>query len=251
MTTVQVVGAVSREAVEWYAIDWQAVHRNVRRLQAPIVKAVKEGRWGKVRALQHLLTHSFSGKVLAVRRVTENQGKKTPGVDREIWDTPERKIQAVQKLKRRGYQPRPLRRVYIPKSDGVTMRPLGIPTMKDRAQQALYLLALDPVVETAADYNSYGFRQQRSCADALAQCFTILHKPNPQWILEGDIKSCFDRISHDWLLAHVPTDRAILQKWQKAGYMDKHILHETTDGTPQGGTPQRSQTARWTDWSGS
>jgi RNA-directed DNA polymerase len=200
-----------------------------------IVKAVKEGRWGKVRALQRLLTHSFSGKVFAVRRVTENQGKKTPGVDREIWDTPEKKIQAIRELKRRGYQPQPLRRVYIPKSDGVTMRPLGIPTMKDRAQQALYLLALDPVVETTADNNSYGFRQQRSCADAMEQCFKTLSRPNPQWILEGDIKSCFDRISHDWLLAHVSMDRAILQKWLKAGYMDKHVFHETTDGTPQGG----------------
>ena len=129
MTTARAVGAVSSEAAEWYAIDWQASHRNVRRLQARIVKAVKEGRWGKVRVLQRLLTHSFSGKVLAVRRVTENQGKKTPGVDREIWDTPEMKMQAVQKLKRRGYQPQPLRRVYIPKSDGVTMRPLGIPTV--------------------------------------------------------------------------------------------------------------------------
>ena len=235
MTTAQAVGAVSSEAAEWYAIDWQAVDRNVRRLQARIVKAVKEGRWGKVRALQRLLTHSFSGKVLAVRRVTENQGKKTPGVDRVIWDTPEKKMQAAQKLKPRGYQPQPLRRVYIPKRDGVTMRPLGIPTMQDRAQQALYLLALDPVVETNADRNSYGFRQQRSCADAMAQCFTILSKRNPQWILEGDIKSCFDRISHDWLLAHVPMDRVILRKWLKSGYMDKHVLHETTDGTPQGG----------------
>ena len=235
MTTVQAVGAVSSVAAEWYAIDWQAIHRNVRRLQARIVKAVKQGRWGKVQALQRLLTHSFSGKALAVRRVTENQGKKTPGVDRETWDTPEMKTVAVQNLKHRGYQPQPLRRVYIPKSDGVTMRPLGIPTMKDRAQQALHLLALDPVVETIADHNSYGFRQQRSCADALAQCFTILCRPNPQWILEGDIKSCFDRISHDWLLAHVPMDRAILQKWLKAGYMDKHVFHETTDGTPQGG----------------
>ena len=236
MTTVQAVGAVSSEAAEWYAIDWQVIHRNVRRLQVRIVKAVKEGRWGKVRALQRLLTHSFSGKVFAVRRVTENQGKKTPGVDREIWDTPEKKAQAVRELKRGGYQPQPLRRVYIPKSDGVTMRPLGIPTMKDRAQQALHLLALDPVVETMADNNSYGFRQQRSCADAMEQCFNTLSKSqHPQWLLEGDIKSCFDRISHDWLLIHVPMDRVILQKWLKAGYMDKHVLHETPDGTPQGG----------------
>jgi RNA-directed DNA polymerase len=235
MTTAQAVGAVSREAAEWYAIDWQAIHRNVRRLQVRIVQATKASRWGKVRALQHLLTHSYSGKVLAVRRVTENNGKKTPGVDQEIWDTPEKKTQAVHELKRRGYQPQPLRRVYIPKSDGKTTRPLGIPTMKDRAQQALHLLALDPVVETTSDHNSYGFRQQRSCADAIEQCFKTLSKPNPQWILEGDIKSCFDRISHDWLLAHVSMDRAILQKWLKSGYMEKHVLHETTDGTPQGG----------------
>jgi RNA-directed DNA polymerase len=235
MTTAKAAGAVSSEAAEWYAINWQAIHRNVRRLQVRIAQATKAGRWGKVRALQHLLTHSYSGKVLAVRRVTENNGKKTPGVDQEIWDTPEAKTQAVHALKQRGYQPQPLRRVYIPKSDGKTMRPLGIPTMKDRAQQALHLLALDPVVETTADNNSYGFRQQRSCADAIGQCFTTLSRPNPQWILEGDIKSCFDRISHDWLLAHVPMDRAILRKWLNAGYMEKHVLHETTDGTPQGG----------------
>jgi RNA-directed DNA polymerase len=235
MTTAQAVGAVSRDAAEWYGLDWQAINRNVRRLQVRIVQATKASRWGKVQALQRLLTHSYSGKVLAVRRVTENNGKKTPGVDNEIWDTPEKKTQAVHALKRRGYQPQPLRRVYIPKSDGRTMRPLGIPTMKDRAQQALHLLALDPVVETTADNNSYGFRQQRSCADAIEQCFKILSRPNPQWILEGDIKSCFDRISHDWLLAHVPMDRAILQKWLKSGYMEKHVLHETTDGTPQGG----------------
>jgi RNA-directed DNA polymerase len=235
MTTAQAAGAVSSEATEWYAIDWQTIHRHVRRLQVRIAQATKQGRWGKVRALQRLLTHSYSGKVLAVRRVTENEGKKTPGVDQEIWDTPEKKTQAVHELKRRGYQPQPLRRVYIPKSDGKTMRPLGIPTMKDRAMQALHLLALDPVVETTADKNSYGFRQQRSCADAIQQCFNALRVATTQWILEGDIKSCFDKISHDWLLAHVPTDRAILQKWLKAGYMEKHVLHETTEGTPQGG----------------
>jgi RNA-directed DNA polymerase len=235
MTTAQAVGAVSSEAKEWYAIDWQTIHHNVRRLQVRIAQATKEGRWGKVRALQRLLTHSYSGKVLAVRRVTENDGKKTPGVDREIWDTPEKKTRAVHELKRRGYQPQPLRRVYILKSDGKTLRPLGIPTMTDRAMQALHLLALDPVVETTADKNSYGFRQQRSCADAIQQCFNALTNASTQWILEGDIRSCFDRISHDWLLAHVPMDRAILRKWLKSGYMDKHVFHETTEGTPQGG----------------
>jgi RNA-directed DNA polymerase len=111
MTTAQAVGAVSREAKEWYAIDWRTIHRNVRRLQVRIAQATKEGRWGKVRALQRLLTHSYSGKILAVRRVTENDGKKTPGVDREIWDRPEKKTRAVHELKRRAYQPQPLRRV--------------------------------------------------------------------------------------------------------------------------------------------
>ena len=235
MTTAQAVGAVSSEAAAWYAIDWQTINRSVRRLQVRIVQATKEGRWGKVRALQHLLTHSYGGKVLAVRRVTENAGKKTPGVDGEIWDTPEKKTKAVHTLKRRGYHPQPLRRVYILKSDGKTMRPLGIPTMMDRAQQALHLLALDPVVETKADRNSYGFRQQRSCADALEQCFLALKSASTEWILEGDIKSCFDKISQDWLLDHVPMDRVILKEWLTSGYMDKHVLHETTEGTPQGG----------------
>src|SRR5712675_546117 len=236
MTTAKTVGAVSSEAAEWYAIDWQAIHQNVRRLQVRIVQATKAGKWNKVKSLQRLLTHSYSGKVLAVRRVTENTGKKTPGVDQVIWKTPEDKIRAVQALKSRGYQSQPLRRVYIPKSDGKTMRPLGIPCMIDRAHQALHLLALDPVLETNADRNSYGFRQKRSCADAIGQCFiTLSNAPNTKWILEADIKSCFDQISHDWLLAHVSMDRAILQQWLKSGYMEKHVLHETTDGTPQGG----------------
>src|SRR6266436_5414137 len=126
MTTAQAVGAVSREAAEWYAIDWQAIHRYVRRLQVRIVQATKESRWGKVRALQRLLTHSYSGKVLAVRRVTENNGKKTPGVDQEIWDTTEKKTQAVHALKRRGYQSQSLRRVYIPKSDGENFAAVGV-----------------------------------------------------------------------------------------------------------------------------
>ena len=246
MMTVKTVGAVSSEAAEWYAMDWPAINRNVRRLQVRIVQATKEGRWGKVQALQRLLTHSYSGKVHAVRRVTENTGKKTPGVDGEIWDTPEQKIKAVRELKRRGYQSQPLRRVYIPKSDGKTMRPLGIPTMKDRAQQALYLLALDPVAETKADRNSYGFRQQRSCADAMGQCFQALKSANTQWVLEGDIKSCFDKISQDWLLHHVPMDRTILRKWLASGYMENtSFTKRRTELLRVELSPPRSLTARW------
>jgi len=228
-------GAVSHREVNWHAIDWQKVHGNVRRLQVRIVKATQAGRWGRVRALQHLLTHSFAGKALAVRRVTENQGKRTPGVDGETWETPEKKAQAVQSLRQRDCRPYPLKRVYIPKGNG-KFRPLGIPTMKDRAMQALYLLALDPIAETTGDPNSYGFRTERSTADAIDQCFDLLaRKCSSEWVLEGDIKSCFDGISHDWLLAHVPMEQAILQKWLKAGFIEKHVWHPTEAGTPQGG----------------
>ncbi len=173
MTANTFAGAASHTEVNWRTIDWSAVHRNVRRLQARIVKATQEGRWGKVKVLQRLLTHSFSGKALAVRRVTENQGKKTAGVDKDIWDTPDKKAQAIRTLKQRGYQPQPLRRVYIPKSNG-RMRPLGIPAMSCRAMQALYLLALNPIAETTGDHHSYGFRPERSTADAIEQCFNVL-----------------------------------------------------------------------------
>jgi RNA-directed DNA polymerase len=228
-------GASFHGVTDWQAIDWQKANHNVRRLQARIVKATKEKRWGKVKALQRLLTHSFSGKALAVRRVTENQGKNTPGVDKVTWNTPHKKLNAIYSLRQRGYHPQPLRRIYIPKKNG-KKRPLGIPVMKCRAMQALYLLALDPVSESTADPNSYGFRSGRSTADAIEQCFCMLAKRNsPQWILEGDIKGCFDAISHDWLLAHIPLEKAILRKWLKAGYMEKHILHPTEEGTPQGG----------------
>jgi RNA-directed DNA polymerase len=236
MTAKPKAGAVSHGKVNWQAIDWRKVYRNVRRLQARIVKATREGRWGKVKALQWLLTHSLSGRCLAVRRVTENQGQRTPGVDNIIWDTPKKKAQAVQALKRRGYQAQPLRRVYIPKSNGQKMRGLGIPTMADRAQQALHLLALDPIAETTADPNSYGFRNERSTADAIVQCFIVLSRGHSaEYILEGDIKSCFDEIGHAWLVKHIPMDKTILQKWLKAGFIEKHVRYPTNSGTPQGG----------------
>ena len=230
-----VAGAASHDGLDWHAIDWRRVHQIVRRLQARIVKAMQEGRWGKVRALQHLLTHSFSAKTLAVRRVTENQGKRTPGVDRVTWETPAQKATAIGTLRQRGYRPQPLRRVYIAKSNG-KLRGLGIPTMRDRAMQALYLLSLDPLAETLADPNSYGFRTHRAPADAIEQCFIVLaKKASPQWLLEGDIRACFDEISHEWLLTHIPMDKVILRKWLKAGYMERNVLHPTEAGTPQGG----------------
>jgi RNA-directed DNA polymerase len=220
---------------DWQGINWSKVKRDVKRLQARIVKATQEGRHGKVKALQWLLTHSFSGKALAVKRVTENRGKYTPGVDNQIWKTPKAKTNAVASLKRRGYKPLPLRRKYILKKNG-KKRPLGIPTMKDRAMQALYLLALEPVAETTADGNSYGFRPKRSTADASAQCFTCLAKrDSSQWILEADIAGCFDAISHEWLIDNIPVDTSILRRWLKAGFVFKNELFPTEAGTPQGG----------------
>ncbi len=232
---ITTAGAVFNKTMNWHDIKWHEVHRTVRRLQVRIVKATQEGRRNKVKALQRLLTRSFSGRALAVKRVTENRGKNTPGVDGEIWNTPAKKMKAVHELRQRGYRPQPLRRVYIPKNSG-KMRPLGIPTMKDRAMQALYLLALDPIAETLADPNSYGFRKERCQADAIAQCFNILsRKDRARWILEGDIKSCFDRINHEWLMANIPMEKNILRRWLKAGYMEQQILHPTEEGTPQGG----------------
>ena len=235
MTVEQATGAVSHSEVDWHSLDWEQAHRTVRRLQARIVKVTQEGRWGKVKALQRLLTHSFSAKMVAVKRVTENQGKRTPGVDGELWDTPQKKAKAVQSLRQRGYRPQPLRRKYIDKANG-KKRPLGIPTMKDRAMQALYLLALDPIAETIADPNSYGFRPERSTADAIEQCFNVLaRRDDAPWILEGDIRGCFDHISHEWLETHIPIEKKMLRQWLKAGYMEEDIFYPTDEGTPQGG----------------
>ena len=227
--------ACAPSGLGWQTINWVHAGRQVRKLQARIVKATQEGKRGKVKALQWLLTHSFSGKALAVKRVTENDGKKTPGVDRIIWNTSEAKTNAITSLQKRGYSPLPLRRVLIPKKNGKT-RPLGIPVMKDRAMQALHLLALEPIAETTADRNSYGFRPGRSTADAGAQCFLCLaKKKSAEWVLEADIAGCFDNISHDWMIANIPTDKTVLQKWLKAGFVYQNELFPTEAGTPQGG----------------
>ncbi len=229
-----ILSGASSGNVNWETIDWVRVTAQVCRLQMRIAKATREGRYGKVKALQWLLTHSSAAKLLAVRRVVQNKGGKTPGVDGTIWITSQQRMQAANSLNRRGYKPLPLKRIYIPKSKG-RMRPLSIPVMGCRGMQALHLLALEPVAETLADKNSYGFRPKRSAADAMVQCWYGLSRPNSaQWILEADIESCFDKISHSWLMDNIPMDKVILQKWLQAGYIDQKVYHQTTEGTPQG-----------------
>src|SRR5438874_1739342 len=151
---------------DWKAINWMAIRQQVRRLQVRIAKAIKNGDYRRASALQWLLTHSRAAKLLAVWRVTTNRGAKTPGVDNVVWRTHRQKLQAAENLKRHGYKPKPLRRLYIPKKNG-KLRPLSIPTLHDRAMQALHALALAPVAETWADPFSYGSRQRRCSADAL------------------------------------------------------------------------------------
>ena len=235
MTAAIPLVSASSKVANWDDIDWRSIEQQVKRLQMRIAKATREGRWGKVKSLQWLLTHSFSAKLLAVRRVTRNSGRNTPGVDGIVWKTTAQKYEAARSLQRRGYHPQPLRRIYIPKKNG-KLRPLGIPTMSDRSNQALHLLGLEPVAETLADPNAYGFRPKRSTADAIEQCFKVLClKRSAQWIFEGDIKACFDRISHPWLQDHIPMDKIILKKWLAAGYMEEGIVYPTEAGTPQGG----------------
>ncbi len=227
--------SASSDGAQWQSIDWKSVEAHVLKLQMRIAKATREKKYGKVNSLQWLLTHSRSAKLLAVRRVSQNKGSKTPGIDGVIWNTDARRMKAVNQLSRKTYKAKPLKRIYIPKKNG-KLRPLGIPCMVDRAQQALHLLALEPVSETLADPNSYGFRSNRSTADAVSQCFKCLAlKKSAKWILEGDIKACFDKIGHQWLLDNIAVDKRMLKQWLRSGFMDKGLFYDTDEGTPQGG----------------
>lgn len=219
----------------WKALKWTSIEKRVRSLQLRIAKSIREGKLGKAKALQWLLTHSLAAKALAVRKVTQNKGAKTPGVDNVRWKSNSQKLEAVNSLLCKGYKALPLRRLYIKKKNG-KLRPLGIPTLLDRAMQALYLFALEPIAETTADCGSYGFRKYRSCHDALERCYIHLsRKDSATWILEGDIKGCFDNISHQWLLQNIPIEKRILQQWLKAGFLENKRLFPTNMGTPQGG----------------
>ena len=221
---------------QWKSMNWNKAEIYVNRLQVRIAKATQDKKWNTVKRLQYLLTHSYYAQALAVRKVPTNNGKNTSGIDKELWSTPASKMRGVLSLTDKNYKAKPLRRIFIEKKGKKAKRPLGIPCMYDRAMQALYALALDPVSEVTADTKSFGFRKGRCCQDACEYIFTALSRGySPQWVLEGDIKGCFDHISHEWLIENIPMDKSVLKQFLKAGFVFEHELFPTDDGTPQGG----------------
>lgn len=223
-------------ADKWDSINWKAVYKRINKLQTRITRATQRGNRNLAKKLQYLLTSSLDAKLLSVKKVTSNKGKRTSGIDKQLWSTSSTKYKAALRLKTKGYKASPLKRVYIEKKGKKKKRPLGIPTMYDRAVQALYALALDPIAETTADKTSFGFRKKRSTQDAAQHIFNYsARNKGTQWILEGDIKGCFDNINHQWLMENIPIDKRTLKQLLKAGFIYKRKLFPTDMGTPQGG----------------
>ncbi|MDE6726155.1 MAG: group II intron reverse transcriptase/maturase [Ruminiclostridium sp.] len=223
--------AVSR----WENIDFKTAEESVKKLQQRIAKAYSHRCFDKVATLQNKLIHSFYAKALAVNVVASSKGRYTSGIDSKLLDNSNDKYLMISDLRRRGYKPLPLKRIYIPKANG-KMRPISIPTMKDRAMQTLYKFTLEPIAELTADDCSFSFRPKRSCRNAISRCEDILlHNPKMEWILKADIKSCFDNISHKWILDNIPMDKIILEKFLKCGFIERDDYHKTECGVPQGG----------------
>jgi len=227
---------------DWDSIQWDKPKRPVRRLQERIFRATRDKDWAKVKNLQKLLVRSHSARLLAVRRVTqENKGKYTPGIDGQIYATSEVRAEFVEDVRQTNifnYKCKPLRRVYIPKSSG-DKRPLGIPTVKDRVMQMLVKLALEPKWEARFEPHSHGFRPGRRCMDAIWQIWHSIRvlgtQKKSEWILDADISGCFDNINHDALLKRVPVFRETIRRWLKSGIIEFGKYFQTKSGTPQGG----------------
>ncbi len=221
----------------WKAINWGKIQRYVFKLQKRIYQAAKSGQDAKVRRLQRLLVKSYYARLLAVRKVTQdNQGKKTAGVDGVIAISPEQRLNLTEEIKGTT-KAKPLRRVWIPKPGRDEKRPLGIPTIKDRARQALIKSALEPEWESKMEETSYGFRPGRSAHDAISRIYLSINKSS-YFVLDADIAKCFDRINHNFLLSkiHCPSSlKRDIKQWLKAGVLDKGVFEETETGTPQGG----------------
>ncbi|MBO1350214.1 MAG: group II intron reverse transcriptase/maturase [Hormoscilla sp. GUM202] len=224
---------------DWKAVPWRKLDRAVFKLQKRIYRAAKEGNKVKVRKLQGLLNRSWSAKMVAVRQVTQqNQGKKTAGVDGVLALTPVQRQELIRNLKvTKEAKVSPTRRIWIPKPGRDEKRPLGIPTIYDRALQGLVKQALEPEWEALMEPNSYGFRPGRGCHDAIAAIFLSINQ-KPKWVLDADIAKCFDKIDHSALLGRLNNTSLIrnqIRAWLKAGVMDQGWFEPTRAGTPQGG----------------
>jgi len=228
-----------RRVYDWNAVPWRKLERSVFKIQKRIYRAAQRGDKKLVRKLQGLLTRSWSAKMIAVRQVTQqNQGKKTAGVDGVIALKPSERQLLVRQLKvNDGKKVKPTRRVWIPKPGREEKRPLGIPTIYDRALQGLVKIALEPEWEAVFEANSYGFRPGRGCHDAIGAIFLCIRR-KPKWVLDADIAKCFDKIDHSALLEKLKNSTPVRRKireWLKAGVMDRHEYQPTYAGTPQGG----------------
>ena len=222
---------------EWKTLPWKRIQRVVFRLQKRIYLASLRGDSRQVRQLQKLLSKSRSARLLAVRKVTQdNQGKQTAGVDGVKALTAKQRLRLSDTIHLRQ-RAKPLRRVWIPKPGSTEKRPLGIPVMQDRALQALLKLVLDPKWEARFEPNSYGFRPGRSAHDAISAIYNCINQ-RAKWVLDADIEKCFDRIDHQRLLTKVntlPVFRQLLKGWLKAGVLEGEMFSPTEAGTPQGG----------------
>lgn len=222
---------------KWDEIDWRKLVRSVFKLQKRIYQASKSGDWKRMKRLQKLLLKSKSAKLLAVRRVTQiNKGKKTAGIDgvKSLSSTQRLKLANEMKLSEKS---KPVRRIWIPKPGKTEKRPLGIPTMADRAKQALVKLVLEPEWEAKFAPNTYGFRPARSCHDAIEAIFNAINQKKA-YVLDADIKGCFDNIDHIALLNKLntlPKLRRVIKGWLRNGVMENEVFYKTKTGTPQGG----------------